>query len=310
MKSLARSIVPTSLRMALYEARQRPLKAEASQWLSDHFTSDRTIWERQFQQAFGRPIDWNQPTTFNEKLHWIMRYHRDTIQTQCADKYAVRQFVTDRGLERILNPLYGVWERPEDIRFETLPGTWAMKVNHGSGQNMFRLDTALPPNTERIRRQLAVWMKRSEYWRSREWAYKNIPPRIICEALLSDENGQAPRDYKFFCFGGTPRFVQVDSDRFSDHRRDFFDLDWKPVPFGMKFPPSGQTIEPPKALADMAAYAQLLSRKFPFVRVDFYAMDERVVFGEMTWYPGGGTERFTPNEYDRVCGEMIVLPDR
>lgn len=310
MKSLTRSIVPTSLRMALYEARQRPLKVKASQWLSDHFTSDLTIWERQFEQTFGRPIDWNQPTTFNEKLHWIMRYDRRPIMTQRADKYAVRQFVADRGLERILNPLYGVWERPEDIRFETLPGTWAMKVNHGSGQNMFRRDTALPPNTERIRRQLAVWMKRSEYWRSREWAYKNIPPRIICEALLSDENGQAPRDYKFFCFGGTPRFVQVDSDRFSDHRRDFFDLDWKPLPFSLGFPSSGLTIEPPEALADMTGYARLLSRKFPFVRVDFYAMKERVVFGEMTWYPGGGLSRFTPEEYDRVCGEMIVLPDR
>ena len=309
IKFLVRTLVPSTLRGAIYEARQRPLKDEASQWLSDHFTSDLTIWERQFQQAFGRPMNWEHPSTFNEKLRWIMRYDRRPIMTQCADKFAVRQFVADQGLERILNPLHGVWTDPHEINFDTLPETWAIKVNHGSGQNIFRRDTTRPPNVERIRKQFAVWMKRSEYWRSREWAYKNIPPRIICEALLSDENGQAPRDYKFFCFGGTPRFVQVNSDRFTHERLDFFDLDWRLLPFNLGgYQSSGQRIEPPETLADMTGYAQLLSRNFPFVRVDFYTMGGRVVFGEMTLYPNGGIKPITPEEYDTRYGEMIALP--
>ena len=308
IKTLARTLIPPSLRMAIYEARQRPLKAEASQWFTDHFTSDLTVWNEQFHQAFGRPMNWEHPTTFNEKLHWIMRYHRDPIMTQCADKYAVRQFVADRGLERILNRLHGVWDDAKDIRFEALPATWAMKVNHGAGQNIFRRDTTLPPNTDRIRKQLDVWMKRSEYWASREWAYKNIPPKIVCEALMTDPaTGQPPTDYKIHCFGGEPRCVEVDSDRFTDHRCDLFDLDWTPFPFSLGYPPSDKPTPRPEALADLLHYARILSRGFPFVRVDFYAMGERVVFGEMTWYPGGGLGRFTPEEYDTRYGEMIEL---
>ena len=128
-----------------------------------------------------------------------MLNYRIPEMTQCADKYEVRKHVADRGCASLLNDLYGVWDDPADMVFEQLPDAFVLKVTHGSGQNLICRDKSRL-NVKSTRRQLAEWMRRSEYWVSREWAYKNIRPRIICERLLTDEQGAVPADFKFFCF--------------------------------------------------------------------------------------------------------------
>jgi teichuronopeptide biosynthesis TupA-like protein len=278
------------------------------QWAHDCLP-DRWVHTSQFRRKFGRRLNLAAPQTFNEKLHWLMLYYRVPEMTQIADKYAVRTFVTARVGGWILNELYGVWDDPEAMAeaVDRLPHSFVLKVTSGSGQNILCGDKSTL-DIETTKRRLAQWMRRSEYWVSREWAYKNIKPRIICERLLTDEAGHIPPDYKFFCFDGEPRIIQVDTDRFTDHRRDLFDLDWKPLPFSLVYPPSNRSISRPAQLDIMLSVARALSAGFPFVRVDLYSTRRSPIFGEMTWYPEGGFGRFSPAKYDLELGQALNLP--
>ena len=282
-------------------------------WRSRRFLSDcvpdRIVLARRFERTFGRPLNLKDPQTFNEKLFWLMLYYRTPVVTRLADKYEVRSYVAERVEPGILNELYGVWDRVADIDFERLPDAFVLKVTWGSGMNIFcRKKSEL--SVHDTKEQLNSWMKRNYYWDYREWCYKKIKPRIICERLFADSIRGTPPDYKFFCFGGEPRFVQIDVDRFTQHGRDFFDLDWQPLPFTYVYPSSGQTIPRPSNLDEIVAFARRLSRGFPFVRVDFYCVVGRTVFGEMTWYPEAGEGRFLPESYDRYWGEVLQLPAR
>lgn len=308
LRLLVRAIFPSSWRMALFRKRQllAECRSEFKQRLSDLFP-DRYIQASQFREKFGRDPNFETPATFNEKIHWLMLHYRIPEMTQLADKYGVRQHVAARVGEWPLNDLYGVWEDPDDINFEQLPDSFVLKVTSGSGQNILCKDKALL-NIAEARSQLKKWMQENEYWIGREWAYKNIKPRVICEKFLTDDQGHVPSDYKLFCFKGEPRFVQVDTDRFTDHRRDLFDLEWKLLPFQYSYPTSAIQIAKPYHLETMVGLARALSEGFPFVRVDFYSMRERVVFGEMTWYPEGGMGLFNPEKYDLEIGKTLVLP--
>jgi hypothetical protein len=263
----------------------------------------------QFRRKFGRRLNLATPQTFNEKLHWLMLYYRIPQMTQTTDKYEVRAFVAARVGAWVLNDLYGVWDDPETMAasVDGLPQSFVLKVTSGSGQNIFcRNKSEL--DIDATKRRLAEWMRRSEYWTSREWAYKNIRPRIICERYLADEAGEVPPDYKFFCFDGEPRVIQVDTDRFTNHRRDMYDPDWKVLPFSFGYPPSRRSIPRPVELDTMLSVARALSAGFPFVRVDLYSTRRGPIFGEMTWYPEGGLARFTPVEYDLELGDALKLP--
>src|SRR5262249_42381758 len=191
---------------------------------------DKIVLARRFQRVFGRPLDLKNPQTFNEKLFWLMLYYRSPLLTRLADKYEVRTYVAERVGPSILNELYGVWDRVGDIDFTTLPEAFVLKVNWGSGMNIF-CPKKSELNVHDTKASLASWMSRSYYGAYREWCYKNIKPRIICERLLADPIWGTPPEYKFFCFGGEPRFVEVILARFTRYRRDFFDLEWHLLPF-------------------------------------------------------------------------------
>jgi hypothetical protein len=268
---------------------------------------DRYIQVSQFRAKFGRDPNLETPATFNEKIHWLMLHYRLPEMTRLADKYEVRTHVAARVGDWLLNELYGVWEDWSTLDFNRLPDSFVLKVTSGSGQNIICRDKSLL-DFERARRQLREWMKQNEYRVGREWAYKDIRPRVICEKFLTDDEGHIPCDYKLFCFHGEPRFVQVDTDRFTNHRRDLFDLEWKLLPFQYSYPATDAPISKPRQLETMVSLARALSEGFPFVRVDFYSMGERVVFGEMTWYPEGGLGRFHPEEYDLEVGRALTLP--
>jgi hypothetical protein len=193
------------------------LTSSSWQFLSDR-VPDRIMLARRFKREFGRAPNLKNPRTFNEKLLWLMLYYRTPRATRLADKYEVRGYVAERVGPARLNELYGVWDRVSDIDFDTLPDAFVLKVNWGWGANVFcrrRSELDVPKTKE----QLAAWMRRSHYWSAREWCYKNIEPRIVCERLLTDDRWGIPPDYKFFCFGGEPRFVKVHTDRFGQHGR-------------------------------------------------------------------------------------------
>lgn len=286
----------------------------ARDWLREGWRSDKDAIERKFAQTFGYELDWNQPRTLNEKLNWMKLNFRDPLQKIAADKYAVRAHVAEQIGEKYLVPLIQKYDRAEAIRFADLPGAFVLKVNHGSGQNWIVRDKSRE-DERKVVRTFREWMRTSHYVASREWPYKGMKPAIVAEELLLDEAGRIPSDFKLHCFGGKAAAIQVDLDRETAHRRNFYDLDWKLQPFiwtewaGDKPSwPNGRAVERPAALAEMVRVAEALAAGFPYARIDLFYCRGQVYFGEITFYHGGGFERFEPPEYDRVLGEKLDLP--
>lgn len=286
----------------------------AREWLRDGWRSDRSHIERQFLQTFGHPLDWANPRTLNEKLNWMKLNYRNPLQRIAADKYAVRTHVQARVGEQYLIPLIRAYERAADICFADLPNAFVLKVNHGSGQNWIVKDKTRE-DERRVRRQFREWMAVSHFGASREWPYKGMKPVTVAEELLVDEGGGIPADYKFHCFGGQVTTIQVDLDRETAHRRNFYDLNWQLQPFiwtewegGTPAWPNGRVVARPAALAEMIRVAATLSADFPYARIDLFYCGGKVYFGEITFYHGGAFERFAPAEYDRFFGDQLVLP--
>jgi hypothetical protein len=276
--------------------------------------SDRAAIARQFERTFGYPLDWAHPRTLNEKLNWMKLNVRDPLQRIAADKFAVRDHVRARIGEAHLIPLLKAYGRADDIRLAELPGAFVLKVNHGSGQNWIVRDKARE-DERRLRRQFREWMATSHYGVSREWPYKDMTPVVVAEELLLDENGNLPCDFKLHCFGGTVATIQVDLDRETAHRRNFYDRDWTLQPFiwtewegDRPLWPNGREVPRPAALPEMIRIAEALSADFPYARIDLFDCRGTIYFGEITFYHGGGFERFAPPEYDRVFGDQLVLP--
>lgn len=261
-----------------------------------------------FKIRTGKTLNLREPKTFSEKIQWLKLYWRNEICTICADKYKVREYVSDKIGDEILTRLYGVYDSVEEIDISSLPDQFVLKVNHGSGQNLI-CENKNNVYWGRELKKLSTYLETNHYYPGREWAYKNIEPKIICEEYLS-ENGHLPKDYKFYCFKGTPRFIHVDFDRFGDHTRNFYDTSWNQLDFELWKKKSNQKLKAPKNLDLMLKYASVLSKDIPFVRVDLYEVKNKVYFGEMTFYPGSGISRFNPEKYDLIFGEYIELPNK
>ena len=286
----------------------------ARDWLRGGWRSDRSAIARQFAETFGYPLDWAHPRTLNEKLNWMKLHVRDPRQKIAADKYAVRAHVAAKVGAQYLIPLIRKCDRAEEIRFAELPAAFVLKTNHGSGQNWIVRDKARE-DERAVVRQFREWLATSHYAASREWPYKDMKPAIVVEELLLDEKGQIPSDFKFHCFGGKVATIQVDLDRETAHRRNFYDLDWQLQPFvwtewvGDKPAwPNGRAVERPAALAEMVRVAETLAADFPYARIDLFYCGGKVYFGEITFYHGGAFERFDPPEFDRFFGDKLALP--
>jgi hypothetical protein len=268
--------------------------------------SDRRYIEYQYRAATGRKPELQSPQTFNDKLQWLKLHWRDALATRCADKAAVREYVSSCVGADILNQTYGVYERAEDIPWNDLPDACVFKATHGSGWNILCHDRRMADRNETIA-TLARWLRRNHFWMTREWVYRDIPPRVLIEEMLTGENGGVPSDYKVFCFHGQPAFIQVDLDRFRDHRRNIYDLEWQLLPLSIKFPraPDAKPARPP--MAQMLAMSSALAAPFAHVRVDWFVVHGTLRFGEMTFFHGGGLETFTPPEWGLEFGRRIDL---
>lgn len=284
-------------------------------YLQGGWMPNRLYIERTFKKTFGYPLDWNQPQTLNEKMCWMKRHYRDPKQRVAADKYAVREMVRSIIGETHLIPLIRTYDRARDIDFDELPDAFALKVNHGSGQNRL-IKNKHREDEHGIVRQFQEWMRTSHYVTSREWPYKGMRPLIVAEELLLDEEERIPEDYKFHCFDGHVEVVQVDLDRETRHRRNFYNTAWELQPFIWtewegRQPrwPNGQEVNRPELLAEMIKVAERLSAGFPYVRIDLFQVKRHVYFGEYTFYHGSGLERFEPAEFDFLLGAKLTLPD-
>jgi hypothetical protein len=260
-----------------------------------------------YRRVKGKWLNLRRPETFDEKLHWLNLYCPDSRRGQLADKYTVREYVSRRLGPHVLNELYGVWDRAEDVPFDSLPNSFALKVTAGCGWNIIVPDKS-KLNQDEARGKLSQWMATDYYLRYRERPYKNARKRIICERYLGDAAGEPPPDFKFLCFNGNPRYVQVDTDRYTRHARLMFEPDWRPAPFSFgRYPPCRQPIPKPDNLEEMLEMAAKLSEGFPFMRADFYSVAGRVIFGEVTWFPSAGFNYFGPESYQLELGRMLDL---
>lgn len=277
-----------------------------------HFVPDRIMIPIQYKIKTGNKLNLRHPVRYTEKLQWYKLHYRKPIMTKCSDKYAVREYVEGKGLSDLLNSLYSVYDSPEYIDFEKLPNSFAMKMTVGSGMNYFVLDKT-KEDLEKLRKIAREWFATDCSSYGREWCYYDIKPRIVFEELLPmDERDDLP-DYKFFCFDGNPYCLYTMIDYTRNHengRLGFFDTDFKLLPYHRKdFKPIEEQLPKPKNFDKMVEYARILSEGFPHVRVDFYDISGRIVFGEMTFYNASGYTVFEPDEFDYILGEQFKLPE-
>ena len=277
------------------------------------FVPDKIMIPIQYRIKTGRKLNLSNPVRYTEKLQWYKLYYRKPIMTLCADKYGVRKFVKKRGLEKLLNSLYAVYDNPEAIDFDALPNSFAMKMTVGSGMNYFVSDKS-KEDIEKLRAMAREWFSADSSSYGREWCYYNIKPRIVFEELLPlDEREDLP-DYKFFCFDGEPYCLYTMIDYTKNHdngRLGFFDMDFKLLPYHRKdFKPIETQIPKPKNFDLMVEYARVLSKGFPHVRVDFYNINGRIVFGELTFYNASGYTAFEPDKFDYILGKKFILPEK
>jgi len=239
----------------------------------------------------------------------------DTIKTLLdLDATTIYEKLAIADIQAAADVLLAVYDRADDICFRDLPGAFVLKVNHGSGQNWIVRDNHRE-DERRVRRQFREWMAENHYVQSREWPYRGMTPRIVAEELLLDEAGRIPSDYKLHCFNGRAELIQVDVDRDTAHRRNFYDPAWRRLPFvwtewegAAPLWPGGREVDRPDALPEMIRLAETLSKDFPYARIDLFFCRGRVYFGEITFFHGGGFERMDPPEWDRKLGDRLALP--
>jgi hypothetical protein len=270
--------------------------------------SDEQFIRWYYRRSFGRDIDLNNPRTFSEKIQYVKLYNRQIGMYRLVDKYEVRQYVKEKGLENILNQLYGVYERVGDLKFDQLPDAFVIKMTHGSNWNIICPDKNKLKWDEALIK-LRGWQKENFYFHTREWVYKEIKPRIIVEKYLDGDRGGGTSlsEYKFFCFNGKPGSILVARDRYTDLTVNFYDLEWNLLPWRRISPNAGVNIPKPAHLGEMLEIAQKLSEGLIFARIDLYDVQGKIIFGEVTLSPGSGFSKFYPDEVDLTLGEKLDI---
>ena len=271
---------------------------------------DKLFLQFKFRLVMGSKLNLKNPKTFNEKLQWLKLYNRKPEYTTMVDKYAVKEYVASKIGEEYIIPTLGVWDTPNEIDWDSLPDQFVLKTTHGGGgcgvvickdKSSFDRDSA--------KAILESSLKSDIYWHYREWPYKNVPKRIIAEKYMTD-GGKDLEDYKVHNFNGIPRVVLVCRERFKDSPMidDFYSESWEMLDIKRPgHPNSSEPMECPEKLEEMLRLSRVLSNDIPFLRVDFYVINNRVYFGELTFYPASGMSRFEPNMWDLTFGCWLNL---
>ena len=274
-------------------------------------SDDRKYIRWKYWLTFGEKCNLDNPKTFQEKLQWIKLNDRKPIYHQMVDKYDAKRFIAERVGEEYVIPTLGVWDRFEDVDFDSLPNQFIIKNTHDSGTYFICKDKS-KLDIKEVRKRLLIDSRKEDYYVfSREWPYKGLKHRIIAEPLLNDKRSEYLTDYKFFTFNGEPRFFYITSNRGGDGglKEDFFNLDGELLDINQYgYYNNNVTPELPKKMSEMIDISRILSRGTYHLRVDFYEVDDLVYCGELTFFDGGGFSPFTPSKYNRILGDWIKLP--
>lgn len=273
-----------------------------------HFIySDRLYIKWDYFAGMRRFPNLRHPKTYNEKLQWLKLNNRHEEYTKLVDKYEVKPYIASLIGEEHIIPTLGVWDRFEDINFDTLPKQFVLKTTHDSG-GVAVIKDKNNMDMKAVRKKLNKSLKRDFYLLHREYPYKNVKPRIIAEQFMVDESGTELKDYKFFCFDGIVKFLFVATDRAFDVRFDFFDSEFNHLPFKQGHPWATKKIQKPENFESMKHIAEILSKGMPHVRVDLYNINGQIYFGEMTFFHFAGKVPFEPAEWDEKIGTWLKLP--
>lgn len=272
---------------------------------------DRWVIKLQYRTLVGRWPNLNNPKRFSEKIDWYKLNYRDPLMTQCVDKHLEKDYLKEKGFEEFVPKTLQVKDRIEEIDFDKLPNSFIIKCNNGYGNNVIVHDKA-NMDIDSIYKTFNEWHSTTPVVFGREWAFIDVVPKIMVEELLVSQDGTQKgdlNDYKVMCFNGEPRVVWVDIDRYSNHCRNFYDLQWNQLPVESDCPISKVPAPKPYGLEKMIEIAGVLAKDFPFVRVDFYSVNNRVYIGEMTFYPWSGCVNYKPDSFDFELGDMFQLPN-
>lgn len=269
---------------------------------------DRIYAHIEYFLIFKRILSLHSPKTFNEKLIYLKLSYSDPQYALFCDKVNVRTYVQEKIGDHILPKVYFCWENPRDIPFDTLPEKYVIKCNHSSWRNIL-VTQGKTISRKKMISLLSLWLKEDFRVLHRELNYKYVKKQILIEELL----GENLLDYKVFCFDGTPTWVQIHVDRFWNYKQCFYDIHWNKLPFSTEYTLYEGHIDPPKNLSTMLAYASILGKDFKTVRIDFYEVENRIYFWEITLIHAWGVARFRDIhhahrfEWDRMYGDLIPL---
>ena len=273
------------------------------------FLPDVFITKVQYFIKTSRFLNLKNPKRFTEKIQFYKLFYHKKILNQCADKWGVRAYIKSKGLSHILNEVYGIYNNFDEISFESLPKKFVIKTTYGSGMNLFCSDKN-NFNFDVARKKIEHWLSIDMYLLGREWCYKGINRKLIIENFLEDTDNDfiGLNDYKILCFNGRAKYIWVDVDRQTSHKRNFYDLDWNYIDVESDHPNFGDCLKKPKNLHEMIKIANVIATDFPFVRVDLYSIGKKIIFGELTFYPCTGYLSFKPDSFDFSLGQEFVLP--
>lgn len=279
------------------------------QWLPDSI-----YIKLRFRILMGQRLNLNTPNTFQEKIQWLKLHDRNPEYTKMVDKLDVKNFVSKTIGSDYVVPLLGVWDKADHIDWDSLPNQFVLKTNHAGGNS----GVVICRDKSKLNRMATIKklngsLKSDIFRMNREWPYKNIEKKVFAEAFIevNPDEKDLP-DYKWYCFGGEPKYCQVIQNRTTKETIDFFDTKWKHQDFVGLNPAAGPAAVLPSCPANLDLHIQIckqLSKGIPFVRIDLYDTGQKIYFGEMTFYPASGFGIFSPKRYDDILGKLLVLPD-
>lgn len=280
--------------------------------LIKRFIPDSFLLKRSFLKIMGKPLNLKDPQTYNEKVNWLKLYDRNPLYTTLVDKYAVKKWVEDKIGKQYIIPTLGIWEKFDDIDFSQLPNQFVLKCTHDSGGVIICKDKSLF-DISSAKEALTKSLKHNFYYQSQEWPYKNVPPRIIAEKYMEDQQDGELRDYKFYTFNGEPQILLLATNRQSKDKPlcfDYYDMNFNHLKWTNHWHPNNNEKNPhkPQNFEKMQKLIKVLAEKIPHVRVDFYEVNGSVYFGEMTFFPQGGFLKIHPDSWEKEWGDLLQLP--
>lgn len=266
---------------------------------------DKPYLKMVFKANVNMKLDLKNPKTFNEKLQWLKLNDRKSEYTKLVDKYEVRNYIEKTIGKEYLIPLIGIWDKFDDIDFDKLPNKFVLKCTHDSG-SVFICTNKSTFNIKEVKKKINKALKKNYFYVAREWPYKNVKPRIICEKFIEGKN-TTPDDYKFLCFNGKVKLIEVHIDRFENHKQDFYDENWNKTSISQDGTTSTYIKEKPKQFEEMIKLSEKIAKNKYHVRVDWFISGEKIYFGEITFYDGAGFDAFDNLDDDYLIGSWIDI---